>query len=59
MLHDACDPRTPLWKELSMRKLFTLLALGVFALSITACNTADGMGEDAEEVGDEIEDAME
>ncbi len=42
-----------------MRKLFTLLAMGVFALSITACNTADGMGEDMEEAGDEIEDAME
>ena len=42
-----------------MRKLFTLLALGVFALSITACNTAEGMGEDAEEVVDETEEVFE
>ena len=36
-------------------KLLSLYLMMMFALS--GCNTVEGVGEDVEEVGDEIEDA--
>ena len=41
-----------------MRKFFTLCSIFVFAMSLAACNTAEGVGEDMEDAGDEIGDAM-
>jgi predicted small secreted protein len=35
-----------------------LLALGMVAGTVTGCRTAEGAGEDLEDLGDEIEDAV-
>ena len=40
-----------------MRKLFTLCMLSVFVLSLAACNTMEGAGEDMEDAGEGIQDA--
>jgi predicted small secreted protein len=40
-----------------MRKLFTLLALGIFVTTLTACNTMEGAGEDMSEAGEAISDS--
>ena len=39
-----------------MKPLFTLLAL-VGALSLSACNTVKGLGQDLQKAGEKIEDA--
>lgn len=40
-----------------MKKFFALAATTLFALSLTACNTVRGAGQDVEEVGEEIQEA--
>jgi entericidin B len=46
------------FKEMKMSKKFVRLALGlVFALSVTACNTVEGIGKDIKKGGDAIEKA--
>jgi entericidin B len=41
-------------------KIMTAALLGItFALSLSACNTMEGVGEDMESAGDAIEDSAE
>lgn len=40
-----------------MKKLMMLLLLGMFAVTLTACNTVEGVGEDIEAGGEAIQDA--
>ena len=41
-----------------MLKNFVMLALGLaFAMSVTACNTVEGLGKDIKKGGDAIEKA--
>ncbi|MAM38357.1 MAG: Entericidin EcnAB [Erythrobacter sp.] len=35
-----------------MKKFLTMLLFGGTALTLSACNTVDGVGEDVESVGD-------
>jgi predicted small secreted protein len=42
-----------------MRRMAFALLLAVAAGSLTACNTAEGVGEDVEATGEAIEDAAE
>ena len=42
-----------------LKKLATLSMLGLFVTVISACNTVEGMEEDAEETGDNIADTTE
>ena len=42
-----------------MKNWMKLAPPSVFALSIAACNTVEGVGRDVEEVGDAIEDTAE
>lgn len=39
-----------------MKKYIALMATALFALSVTACNTVRGAGQDVEEVGEEIQE---
>ena len=39
-------------RELEMKKLMTILALGGTAMLLQACNTVRGAGQDVESVGD-------
>lgn len=45
-------------KRFSRTFLFAILA-GIFVMSSTACNTVEGMGEDIERGGEEIQEAAE
>lgn len=40
-----------------IRKIFTGLCLLVFTLTLTACNTMEGAGEDMEDAGEAISDS--
>lgn len=40
-----------------LRNLALLLMLGVFVLTLTACNTIKGAGKDMESAGESIQDA--
>jgi predicted small secreted protein len=40
-----------------MKRLITLLLICLFSLSVAACNTTRGFGQDVEQLGDTIEDA--
>lgn len=40
-----------------MRRLAFVLALGLMAGSLGACNTVEGFGDDVEAAGDEVEEA--
>ena len=42
-----------------MRRLITACSLAVFVLTLAACNTTEGAGEDMEDLGNEIEEAAE
>jgi predicted small secreted protein len=42
-----------------MKKLLTLLSLAVFAVTLTACNTLEGAGEDVEAGGEAVQDVAE
>jgi predicted small secreted protein len=42
-----------------MRRLALVLALGLMAGSLGACNTLEGFGEDVETAGEEVEEAAE
>ena len=45
-------------RKMKLNKLVSLFLVSIICLfSVTACNTWEGMQEDAEEAGDEIEDA--
>jgi entericidin B len=48
-------------KDSSMKATTTLLAIlaTVFSLSLAACNTVEGVGEDVRSAGDAIDDASE
>jgi predicted small secreted protein len=41
----------------SIQKKIVLLVLLALGLSVTACNTTRGVGEDVEEAGEEIQEA--
>lgn len=41
--------------KINVRKLSTVLLFGAFALSMSACNTMRGLGEDTEVAGDKIQ----
>ncbi len=41
-----------------LRRLAFLLMLGMTAGSLSACNTAEGFGDDVESAGDEVEEAL-
>ncbi len=43
-------------KELTMKKLTILLLLGGFTLGLAGCNTMEGLGEDIESGGEELEE---
>tara|TARA_B100000700_G_scaffold302846_1_gene373703 strand:- start:6 stop:224 length:219 start_codon:yes stop_codon:yes gene_type:complete len=58
-------PRAPFWfnglanqllasakGRIPMKKFLTMLLFGGTALTLSACNTIDGVGEDVESVGD-------
>ena len=38
------------------RRIVAAFAAGIFALAASACNTAEGFGEDVESVGEEIDE---
>lgn len=38
------------------RRIVAAFAAGVFALAASACNTVEGLGEDVESVGEEIDE---
>lgn len=40
-----------------MKRFFCLTATALFALSLTACNTLYGAGQDVEEAGEVIQEA--
>lgn len=40
-----------------MRKILTYCSLLVFVLTLSACNTMEGAGEDVEDGGEAIQDA--
>lgn len=40
-----------------MKKFLTIAAATLFAMSVTACNTIRGAGQDVEEAGETIQDA--
>ena len=40
-----------------MRRLLTACSLVVFVLTLSACNTMEGAGEDISDAGEGIEDA--
>ncbi len=41
-----------------MKKLMTLLALGVFSVAVlSGCNTVAGAGKDVQKAGEKVEDA--
>ncbi|WPJ97181.1 entericidin EcnA/B family protein [Coraliomargarita algicola] len=40
-----------------MKKLFSLLAVFSVLITMTACNTIDGLGEDIEDAGESMQDA--
>ena len=42
-----------------MRRLITACSLAVFVLTLTACNTMEGAGEDMEDAGEAIQDGAE
>ena len=42
-----------------MKRTMSLLFLGLITLSLTACNTVAGVGEDLQEAGEEIEEEAE
>jgi predicted small secreted protein len=42
-----------------MKRTVNLLLLSLFTLSLAACNTIAGVGEDVEAVGEEIEETAE
>ena len=42
-----------------MKRTLNLLFLGLITLSLTACNTVAGVGEDLQEAGEEIEEEAE
>ncbi len=42
-----------------MRRLITACSLAVFVLTLAACNTTEGMGEDIAAAGEEIEETAE
>ena len=46
-----------LLSRIAVTSLSFLLMIGGFSLT-SGCNTAEGVGDDVEEVGDEIEDAV-
>ncbi|WP_156495439.1 entericidin A/B family lipoprotein [Croceicoccus estronivorus] len=39
------------------RNLIAALALGLFSLTVTACNTVEGAGEDLQSVSRDVDDA--
>jgi predicted small secreted protein len=54
---------TELRNRLAMKPTKLNFLLGIFAslllaIAATGCNTADGIGDDVEEAGDEIEEAL-
>ena len=44
-------------KEIFMKVLFAMFALMGFLLSMSSCNTVDGVGEDIQDAGDAVKDA--
>ncbi|WP_272914680.1 hypothetical protein [Aurantiacibacter rhizosphaerae] len=40
-----------------MRKIVTAVTAAVFVLSVSACNTVRGAGEDLESVADDVDEA--
>ncbi|MBP6533591.1 MAG: entericidin A/B family lipoprotein [Arenimonas sp.] len=40
-----------------MKKLFSVVLLVSFALSLSACNTMAGIGKDVEKAGEVVQDA--
>ena len=43
-------------KEETLMRLWKLFALSLFAAGTAACSTVEGIGEDVEEVGEEIQE---
>lgn len=41
-----------------MKKIFTAVTAGVFALSAAACNTIEGAAEDVESVAEEVDEEL-
>jgi entericidin B len=44
-------------KEQTMRKIMMAVGLAAMTLSVTACNTVRGAGQDIESVADDVDDA--
>lgn len=44
-------------KAFKNRRLLTLAILAVGAISLSACNTVDGAGQDIENAGEAVQDA--
>jgi predicted small secreted protein len=40
-----------------MKRIFSAVVCGLFVVSITACNTVQGVGKDVQKAGEKIEDA--
>ncbi len=43
-------------ESLMLKKIALLSMLGVFVLTISACNTTEGVGEDVENLGEGVQD---
>lgn len=41
-----------------VRRIVAAAAAGIFALAAPACNTVEGMGEDVESVGEEVDEEI-
>jgi entericidin B len=39
-----------------VRRIVAAFAAGIFALAASACNTVEGLGQDVESVGEELDD---
>lgn len=46
----------PFVRRIAVTSLSFLMMIGAFSMA-TGCNTAEGVGDDVEQLGDEIEDA--
>lgn len=46
----------PIFQRIAVTSLSFLMMVGAFSM-VSGCNTAEGVGDDVEELGDKIEDA--
>ena len=55
--HDTLGAIVSFWRMFAVKKLATGILIALTALSLTACNTIRGMGQDVERAGEAVQDA--